>query len=567
MTVLIETKYKKFIGKIEMINKNPQIYKEILKYNEKYFNEVKWGQKYYNYLNNISKPPKCKCGKSLKFYKFSKGYSKYCSNKCRYNDEDLKLKIKKAYLKKYGVDNPLKSKEIQETRKENCLKKYGVEHHSKLKETINKKKETNLKRYGLASNLHHTTTLEKTKKTNIKKYGVEHHSKSKEIKEKKRKTNIKKYGVGCNLQLPEIKKNNKLNSEKKILKKYANLIGISEDNLEIIGENIRIYNYCNKHPFFDISKSNLYCRVVYYNNKERLCTECYNIRTPSNIEIELKNFLLELDNNFVLNNRNIISPYELDIFNSKHKIGIELNGLYWHSTQFKDNKYHLNKTNLCIDKNIQLLQIFEDEWINKKEIVKSIIKSKLGFFGEKIYARKCEVKEINDNKLVRFFLNENHIQGFIGAKHKIGLFYNNELVSLMSFGKSRKSLGSNFKNNEYEMLRFCNKLNTQVIGGASKLLNYFIKNNKPNKITTFADRRYSNGNLYEKLNFEKKYNTKPNYWYFKRNTMQRYHRFNFRKDKLVKEGYNKNKTEFQIMEERGYFRIYDCGNIKYELTL
>jgi hypothetical protein len=170
--------------------------------------------------------------------------------------------------------------------------------------------------------------------------------------------------------------------------------------------------------------------------------------------------------------------------------------------------------------------------------------------------------------LVRDFLEANHIQGFVGSKVKIGLFYDNELVSLMTFGKKRVALGNKEQiEGEYEMLRFCNKLNTSVIGGASKLLSYFIKTYKPKSILSFANRRYSNGGLYEKLGFKHIGNTQPNYWYFKIHEYTLHYRFKFRKDVLVREGFDKNKTEHQIMAERGYFKIYDSGNMKFKLIL
>jgi hypothetical protein len=108
--------------------------------------------------------------------------------------------------------------------------------------------------------------------------------------------------------------------------------------------------------------------------------------------------------------------------------------------------------------------------MNKQEIVKSIILSKLGIFKERIYARKCIVKEI-DNKSKNDFLNKNHIQGQDISKYKLGLFYNDELVSVMTFGQRNITGKSSF-----ELIRFCSKLNTQIIGGASKLFQYFIKN-------------------------------------------------------------------------------------------
>jgi hypothetical protein len=191
-----------------------------------------------------------------------------------------------------------------------------------------------------------------------------------------------------------------------------------------------------------------------------------------------------------------------------------------------------------------------------------MILNKLNKTENKVFARKCQVKEIDDNNIVREFLNNNHIQGYINSKIKIGLFYENELVSLMTFGDRRISMGKKITNEgEYEMLRFCNKINFNIIGGASKLFKYFVKNYNPQEITTYADRSFSQGKLYEKLGFKFIKNTQPNYYYVI--GRKRYHRFNFRKDRLVKEGYDPNKTEHEIMLERKIYRIYDSGNLKF----
>jgi hypothetical protein len=157
-------------------------------------------------------------------------------------------------------------------------------------------------------------------------------------------------------------------------------------------------------------------------------------------------------------------------------------------------------------------------------------------------------------------LDENHIQGKVGSSINVGLYYNNVLVSIMTFGKKRKSLGNKtIINDEYELIRFCNKLNTSIIGGASKLLNYFIKTYNPNEIVSYADRRWSKGDLYQKLGFKRIKNTNPNYFYII--NKKRKNRFEFRKDLLIKEGFDANKTESQIMDERGILHIYDSGSI------
>ncbi len=250
----------------------------------------------------------------------------------------------------------------------------------------------------------------------------------------------------------------------------------------------------------------------------------------------------------------------------QYNLGIEFNGLYWHSDMNLENNYHLLKTELANMKNMKLLHIFEDEWVFKSDIIKSIIKTKLGIFDNKIFGRKTTVKLISSEES-RNFLNKNHIQGNINSSIRIGLYYENELISVMTFGKKRIVMGSVSEDNVYEMYRFCNKLNTTVIGGASRLFKFFINEYKPKEIISYADRRYFDGKLYENLGFKFSSSTKPNYWYFKKNTLTRIHRFNFRKDKLVKEGYDKTKSEREIMSNRGYLRIYDCGNLKFIYTI
>jgi very-short-patch-repair endonuclease len=551
-------------GISQIRNKFPNEYNNIIKFNQN-FGDIHWGQKLYNYVNNLILLPTCKCGNSVKFYKFNKGYAIYCSSKCRYEDTELKLKIKQSFLAKYGVENPLQSPEVQKKRKALFFEKHGVEHQSQLAEVKEKRKQTNLERFGTTTNLLCEDTKKKIKITNLKKFGVEHNSQCEEIKEKKKQTSLKNCGFEYNFQSSEFRKLSKVSNNEKYLKKISELLKCNVNDISVNDNIITVKKYCEKHDSFEITKQNLYSRFITY-KQINFCTKCYPINDNISIkEKELKNFIDELIINNIKNSKKIINPQEIDIYIPEYKLGIELDGLYWHNDIAKDKNYHLNKTEECEKQGIQLLHIFEDEWIYKKEIVKSIIKSKLNLIENKIFGRKCIIKEI-DNILSSDFLKTNHIQGFVGSKIKLGLFYNNELVSIMTFGKKRISMGNKQPTDEeYEMLRFCNKLNTSVIGGASKLLSYFIKNYQPKFILTFADRRYSNGNLYEKLGFKFIGNSRPNYWYFKQNELIRYHRFNFRKDKLVKEGYDLNKTEHQIMAEREYLSIHDCGNMKFEM--
>jgi hypothetical protein len=131
----------------------------------------------------------------------------------------------------------------------------------------------------------------------------------------------------------------------------------------------------------------------------------------------------------------------------------------------------------------------------------------------------------------------------------------------MTFGSLRKSLGQKSINNVYELLRFCNKKNTSVVGGASRLFKYFLSKNEVDSVVSYSDSSRGFGNLYKELGFKFIHDSVPNYYYIIEGV--RKHRFNFRKDKLVKEGSDPNKTEIEIMSDRGIYRIFDCGSKKW----
>jgi hypothetical protein len=291
------------------------------------------------------------------------------------------------------------------------------------------------------------------------------------------------------------------------------------------------------------------------------CNKCSNNGT-SEFEKEVGLFMKE--NGIIIknNDKTILNGKEIDILIPSHNVAIECNGLYWHSEEYIDKNYHLNKTELCEKQGIQLIHIFEDEWLFKKEIVKSRLLNILGLTTRKIYARKTEIIEVT-NEEARDFLNINHIQGYSNSKIKLGLYYNNELVSLMTFGGLRKVMGQKQIEGSFELIRFCNQLNTTVIGGADKLLKHFIKIYKPKEVISYADRRWSMGGLYEKLGFNFVKNTTQNYFYLI--NKNREYRFKYRKDVLISQGFDSSISEHKIMLSRGIYRVYDCGNKKYSL--
>jgi hypothetical protein len=286
--------------------------------------------------------------------------------------------------------------------------------------------------------------------------------------------------------------------------------------------------------------------------------------SSSNGEKEMFDFISELSPNAcVLENKRdtIDDNLELDIYVPDKKLAFEYDGLYWHSELLRPKDYQLKKTISCENKGIRLIHIFEDEWLNKQDIVKSMIKNLFNKTENKIYARKCFIREVG-SKESREFLNANHLQGYCNSKIRLGLYYNDELVSLMTFGKSRHFIGSS--KFEWELLRFCNKINTNVVGGASRLLKHFIKEYSPNSIVSYADRRWSNGNLYDRLRFTKYNESKPNYYYVV--GRKRIYRFNLRKSVLVKKyGCPTDMSEHEFCLSRKWYRIYDCGCLCYKM--
>lgn len=406
------------------------------------------------------------------------------------------------------------NEETKLKRKSTNILKYGVDNVAKLESIKQKQEKTNIKKYGFKSSFQNEKVREKYKKTISEKWGTEHYFKTEDFKMKSKKYYLEKWGVEHQLDVEEIKQRIK----ETCLKKYG------------------VTTYLNT----DHSRSS----IKYYNR--------------SSSEDEIVNWLKNMNITVQSSNRSIISPLLLDIYLPDYQLAIEFNGLYWHSELFKDKYYHLNKTNMCKEKNIHLIHIWEDDWYNRKEIIKSIILNRIQKIENKIMARKCCIKIVN-NKDTSDFLNKNHIQGYTKFSDSIGLYYNEELVSLMCFGW-RSTNGKR----EYELIRFCNKINTNVVGSASKLFNYFLSNNNVNRIISYSDISIFSGNIYKTLGFKFERKSEVNYWWVVKGI--RKHRFTYNKKKLVKMGYDPLKTEVEIMHELGNYRVYGCGQEKWIYT-
>ncbi len=465
-------------------------------------------EEYYNqFIKTDESEGICKeCKKPTKFKSLTTGYQKFCGLKCSNNNKE-------------------RIKEFQKSYKQNNM----------------------------------TEVKAKRERTNLKLYGNKIANRNPEIKEKTKQRVIEKFGVDNAMKIPSIAAKAADTKRNDFIK--SNLVSfLSNRSLELIG------------PFMGAHQLHLFkCKVCdtefeniwNYIQQGTSCPTCSTQNGPSKYEKEIVYILKNAGLNVVENTRKIISPKELDIFLPDLNIAIEFNGLYWHSNENKSmtnpSTYHLDKLNECIKKDINLIQIFEDEWLFNKELVIQTILHKIGKSNSsKIHGRKCLIKEI-DSKTKNSFLRKFHLQGADTSKIKLGAFFNNELVAVMTFSAGNISKGSTQKDGIWELNRFCTNFKYRIPGIASKLLTHFKRNYNWFNIFSYADRRWSSGNVYEALNFNLSKTTIPNYWYIK--NYRRIHRFNLRKTNADP----KNIPEWLLRENDGYWRIWDCGHLKYEI--
>ena len=436
-------------------------------------------------------------------------------------------------------------KKIEQTN----LAKYGMI-SSRTDAVLEKTKQTNREKYGTDWGFQNDNIKKKIKNSIRNNYGVENISQNAEIKQRKIDTCMANYG--CEYPAQSVILQEKMR-EKSLIENGCENPGQAHlgENVkylkdpELLRELIVTHNAKGAAKIIGCAFSTVY----HYHNK-------FNLGLISDqasiMELEIANWLDELK---IIHQKDrlLCKPKELDFYLPDYNLAIEYDGLYWHTeSNGKNNNYHFYKTKQCEEKNIQLIHIFEDEWVNKKEICKSIIKGYLNKQDQIIPARKCKFEEI-PNKNLREFLNQNHLQGWCKANKAVVLKYDNEIIAAMTFGKPRYN-----KSIEWELIRLAFKTNTKIIGGTEKLWAYFIKKYNPISVVSYCDRRWFTGKVYQKLGFTRKEEAKPTYWYV--NDDVREHRSKYQKHKLVKMGYDANLTEQQITRDIiGLDRIWDCG--------
>lgn len=537
------------------------------------------------------------------------------------NDE-IKAKSKQTSLERYGVDAPMKLEAIKQKQLETVRQRYGADNPMQVPEIRQKVFTTNLEKYGSISPFGNKEIREKIKQNNLKKYGVEYPVSTSDVKDKKKQTNLDKYGSVTPFGNKEIQKKvkqefltkygveNALQSDivrNKIhetnLEKYGSISPfgdkdvqekIKNTNLERYGveysirdENIRNKivqsNIANNCPNYDLlrdkdrliefllsvdkeKRTSIYCAeklgvnvstLLAWVSKHNIRNEVSLVANRSHFEQDIIDWIKSFYSGEIANNTREFKKYEIDIYLKELNLGIEFNGLYWHSDTFIPHKYHQNKSLYFKDKNIFIVHIYEWEWLNPKMQEKIMIYLKNLILDERqtVYARKCKVNEI-DTKIYRDFLEEYHLQGFIGAETKLGLYYNGKLVQVMSFGKGRFGVKST------ELLRLCTHKDYKVVGGAEKLFHYYIKKYNPTQVVSYCNIDKFQGNVYYRLGMKCDKINPPNYVWINSSTLDIKSRYQTQRHLIVSDECD-TRTESEIMRDLGYLKVEDAGTYKF----
>jgi len=451
------------------------------------------------------------------------------------NFEKFKESYKKTMLERYGVDSGFKHESIKKRAKKTMLERYGTEHalrsdicREKYKNTIREKygdsalewagynvKEirdkamiTNRENLGVDYPFQSLDIQEKIKQTFIKKYGVDKIAKSPVIQEKIRKSILEKFGIH-HLSLPEIRERIKQTS----LEKYGVICSLQNPDIQQKSYETRIKNDSFK---------------------------------TSALEKEIREFIQATVSSEVLKNlRNIIAPYEIDICIPEKKIAVEVNGLYWHSEAWVDKNYHTLKYKLCQEAGYRLVTIFEHEWLQRQNAVKSRLRSVLGENKILIGARET-VFSVGDQEEVSSFLNEFHVQGSTRFEKAFKLSFEDQIVAVMTFSRHHRQTSK-----ELVLNRFCIRDNYSIMGGASKLL----KNADIHEpIVSYSDNRWSDGDIYHQLKFKLDRQLPPDYFYISNSGV-----FSKQSMRKTKKDRDSGLSEHALRLSQGYLRVYDCG--------
>lgn len=553
------------------------------------YKKVSYGQRIWHIEHDTYNVQLCPyCGRPMNYNVYA-GQYRLCKD-CKYKKiKETKIKensygkanetTKRRNQEQYGVDWYYQTSEFKQKAKETCKRKYGTEYHQQSDGSKRKISESVQKTYKDNAD----SIKAKAINTSQMRYGTDWYQQTGEYKKKAKETCLEKYGVESPSMLPEIQEKSKKTLQQRYPDHSVITERIKETNLERFGadwyqcselfksrsKDQAQHTLGDEYEVLEVNgrdwtvKHKICGKVfsttaaVYYNRCVRsqieLCPHCYPyMENSSSSEKMLLDFVRSIYNREIIENtKSVIPPYELDIYLPEKGIAIEYNGLYWHSEQYVPSTYHKMKSDMCKERGVHLIHVFEDDWLYKREIVQSVIKNFLGCGHQTItYARKCEVREVN-NQDTQAFLQENHMLGrMMMISHSIGLYYEGCLVSLMAFRCTSK------KKKVVELSRYAIKRDYNIKGGAERIFKHFLKmyGSLYSKVKTFNDNGVFKGTVHYRLGFQHTGTNAPNFMYYDKKLGIRVSKQSLRK---IRKSY-KAKEEFE--EKDRYYRVYNAGN-------
>ena len=518
------------------IRKNPNL----LDFVETYWNP-NWGQprifleKVWHAVHSTS--PLCEQGSKMGWLSWKNG-TVFCQNSCIC----ARSAREKTMIERHGVSHALKSQQFKDKAKQTWVNKYGVDQLSQI--NVEQKKQTNLLRYGANTPLESNEIRGKIQKSSQQRLGVNYPFESLDIQSQIQKKWIETTGKKSFARSADDIANQNL---KIMTDRLGDKMPFIMDQ-QLFVDSLRQMSRIEFANFVGCSTSLIDKRIAEWDLTEFQ-------QGLSHYEIVIGNFIDQLGITAEKNNRRIIPPKEIDWWIPSHKLGIEFCGLRWHGEAIgRGRSYHLQKLNDMQSQGFSLITIFQDEWDNNSTIVKSILANKLSQPPvQKIWARKTSLVELSNNSYSEF-VDKNHIQGApVGDILRLGLYEQDQLMAVTGFRKNQKY--------GWEVSRHANKINCQVVGGFGKMFAHFLKRFDPDQVISYADRRYFTGQSLQHNGFSLCGATDPGYFYTK--GINRYHRSNFTKQKLIEQGFDIDQTENQIMINRGYDVIWDCGHLRW----
>ena len=291
-----------------------------------------------------------------------------------------------------------------------------------------------------------------------------------------------------------------------------------------------------------------YCNVTHLVKQLDVKDKIQYTPASSSYEKEIESFLLQLNVKYLHQSRRVLeNGLELDFYLPDYNIGIEINGAYWHSSLFKDKKYHLDKSRAAMAQGIRLIHIWDYEWDNfeTQEKLKSLIKTAVGQYDGKIFARNCVIKEVSKTE-AKTFITKYHLQGYRAAKVNLGLYYKGKLIQILTFDNTKYNKNLTGQN-DWEIIRECSRANTIIIGGKNKLFKYFLDNYSPDKVFSYCDYNKFTGNSYLNLGMRFIGYSGPDMKWLMPN------------GQVLNRTPQKNKE----LKEKAQAKLFGCGSLKY----